>query len=160
MAGSGLVGHLYGLALGLCNAGLGSHLDGGGGDGGTGHIVDLRGLLAQQLLGEGVLGGLTDVLGLTGQVQLHVGDAFGVKGHGDRDRAHAVCGGRVGAGNVGAACSLRRAGGCLRSGAAACSHTGYGGSGSGADGFAQETTARDHVVLHEKSSCVFVGPAV
>ena len=90
-----------GLGDALLQAGLGSI----GGDGGGGNAVDVGALGTQQLLDDGVLGGLTDGGGLLGQIQVDGDDAVGIKDRGHLHGAHALGGGGVGAGGVD---SLRR----------------------------------------------------
>ena len=85
-----------GLGDALLQAGLGSI----GGDGGGGNAVDVGALGTQQLLDDGVLGGLTDGGGLLGQIQVDGDDAVGIKDRGHLHGAHALGGGGVGAGGV------------------------------------------------------------
>ena len=93
---------LHRLALGLCDTGISSGFDGLGGDGGTADVVHLSTLCSKDGVGKVVTLCAADVGGLLGDVHLDVGDAVGIKGHGDGHGAHAGGSGTVGAGDVSA----------------------------------------------------------
>ena len=93
-------GDLHALALGLGDTGGGRLLYGLACDGGAGNGVNIGALGVQEGLLQVLSLGLANVFGLAGQVQLHIGDAVGVKGHGDGDLRHTGGGGTVGAGGI------------------------------------------------------------
>ena len=90
----------------LCDAVVHALLHSIAGNGCTGHAVDGAVLGFQQLLDQVILCGLTNGVGLTGQIQLDVSNGCLAEGGGHGDIAHALGRGSVGARGV--LCSGRR----------------------------------------------------
>ena len=143
-----------GQADGLLDAVCSGFLDGIGGDGCTGHAVDLSALGIHQH-GLEILGRVDSQLeGLIGGVHLDLGDGGLGEGHGDGDVVHALCGGSVGA------CGIHRCtGSCGGSGSrgaggvAGRQSTGGDTAHGGGSGDLQKALARD--LFHEISPFPF-----
>ena len=124
----------HSLALSLCKAALGSLLHGIGGDGGTGHAVDLGRTGSQQLLAQLVGSGSAERGGLAGGIDHNVGHSTVREGHGDLDgRGNTLSSSGVGTGGIGACCTGGSGGGgtCSVAGSQCTGGDTRHGSGSG-----------------------------
>ena len=137
----------------LLDAACGGLLDGVGGDGSAGDVVDLGALSSHQ----GVLQGggchAADALGLVGGVNDHVGDGGLAEGHGDLHLTDAGGGAGVSAGGVdglagGGGGAAGRA--CVAGGQCAGGNAAHSGSG----GNLQEAFTRD--LFHLECSLLFL----
>ena len=148
-----LCGRGLGLyAHGLLDAAGGSFLDGVGGDGSAGDVVDFGILCFHQRLLQGGGSHAADALGLVGGIHHHIGDSSGAEGHGHLHLADAGSSAGVGAGGVDSVCyAAGRSAAAVAGSQSACGDAAHGGG----SGNLQKALTRDLFHLVSPFLCSF-----